>query len=168
MDGSYTFAPNHDNINALDGTALGDITLSTTIQVTDGTETVTSTFSIDIDGENDDPVIITPPTPFVPLEVSEFTDGSTVMGAVENTDNHVQSLIITFDDAEIADTHTATIVPVEIPGTTPVTGDFIGTFSSGFPDVATGAGTGTVTFQFTVNDAVLDLSLIHIPSPRDS
>jgi len=154
--GAYTFVYDAALVNALDETQSE--TLTATILISDGTVTTPAAFSLNFDGENDLPVIVTEPADFN-LAVEEYADNSVVPGFVENVDNHVRTLTIEFTDAEITDNHTATITPVELtsgPNITAPTGQFIGVFSTGFDNVANGGNIGEVTFQFTVNDSVLD------------
>jgi len=68
----------------------------------------------------------------------------------------VRNLSITFDDVELNDGHTANIIAVTGTDTAPTVAEYVGTFSTGFSDVATGAGDGTVTFEFEVADSVID------------
>ncbi|WP_427451992.1 VCBS domain-containing protein [Litorimonas sp. WD9-15] len=125
---------------------LGDgesITVDVTFDVTSGPDTVSRTVTLTINGANDTPYFITP------LSATEATITEDV--GVDGMDNHVRDFTIEFDDVELNDTHTVTILP-----SGPETADYIGTFSSGFTETATGTGTGEVIFQFVVADSVIE------------
>ncbi|RBW57012.1 hypothetical protein DS909_08395, partial [Phaeobacter gallaeciensis] len=148
--GVVTYDRNHTIFDSLD--AGERITVDINYDVVSGGDTINRTVTLTVEGENDAP-FFTGTTLDFSVDVTELGDGDT--SPDENTYNHVQSLSVSFDDIELTDNHTAFIVPVTGTGT-PALGSYIGTFSSGFPQVATGTGAGEVTFQFTLNDGDID------------
>ncbi len=134
-DGAYTI-----NAAAADALAAGE-TVSQTFTYTllrtnpNGTSTHTASFTVTITGTNDAPVIA---TTLVTVQVSELGSNADV-GSVS------ASGAIAFDDADLTDTHTLSVVPV---GTT------LGSLSSlAITASAAGAGDGTISWTYSVNAA---------------
>ena len=150
------------NDPVFDGLDDGEsITVTVQYDVTSGPDTVTRTITLEVQGANDAPYVvgITGGTFVENATTGDFEDTVTEIADSapgETTTTLTTDLQIEFDDVELTDTHTATIVAVTGPGSAANTADYVGTFSTGFPDVAVGAGTGTVTFDFEVDDADID------------
>ena len=106
---------------------------------------VVQTATITITGANDAPVIdlVTGLTG----DVTEIADGA----PGENTTVTQISATITFTDAEISDIHSAVVTP-----TGPNVANYIGTFSGGITNTATGDGVGEFAWVFDINDADID------------
>ncbi len=115
-----------------------------TITLNDGKGgTATQTVTVTITGENDAPVIDVA-TSTVSGGVTEIVDKATG----ENVDNLTASGSIAFSDVDVTDTHEATFVAQGV--------DYRGTFSLVAPTTTDTTTSGTVGWNFSVNDLALD------------
>ncbi|WP_283435632.1 tandem-95 repeat protein [Neorhodopirellula lusitana] len=146
------------NAQLFDRLDLGDaITVNVTYTVTSGTDPVTDTIEIRVEGLNDTPYFTGNPSGLEGT-VTEFADGSTVSGSEENIDNHTVSGSIDFNDVELNDTHTVGVTPIA-DTETPATVNYVGsltpqTLQTGWDGTLETAG--KVFWTFEVSDSVLD------------
>ena len=157
-DGDVTYDPNNAIFDSLGDDQSISVVIEYDVVSTSASgevqDELPQTVTLTINGENDAPFFTSAPESFE-ATFTEFADGSVEAGSIENTDVHAQSFLITYDDIELTDTHSSTITPVEVNGT-PSLADYIGTFSTGFPEVATGLSVGEVIFNFEVEDSVIN------------
>jgi len=77
-------------------------------------------------------------------EVTELTDGD----ESENLATLTATGALSFDDADLSDTHTVSATPTQA--------DYLGNFSVDINPAATGSQTGQINWNYSVNDADLD------------
>ena len=149
-NGQITYNRNNPLFDALDDGE--SIIVNVSYSVNSGPDSATRMITLEVQGSNDAPYFTSPAEDFEGADIVEHADNSPdEIGDVD----HVQSFVLNFDDVELGDAHSTTIIPVTDVDT-PALADYIGTFAAGFPTVAQGAGEGAVTFQFTVADSVID------------
>jgi len=130
------------NPDLINGVAVGssfDDTFQYTIKMANGTLAV-GTLTVKITNTNDGPTI----SAFTDGNVTEDADGSdagTDPDAIQTATG-----TITFDDADLLDTHTVS------DGVADAGNIYGGTLTASITDVATGAGNGTVTWNYSVNN----------------
>ncbi len=138
-DNTITFDPNGDFDYLADGETT-TVTFVYELEDTDG-DTDQATVTITITGTNDAPIIgIADNTG----AVTELTDAD----AGENIDDLTDSGTIAFTDSDLSDSHTVSA--------TDNGAGYIGSFTATISDPATGDGSGEVTWNFTVNDSLVD------------
>ncbi len=152
-DGVFTYDRNALLLDRMDSGE--SVTVELTYSVNSGTvggvaDTEIQTISLTITGANDAPYFLSAPTSLVG-SVNEEDDGS----AGENAITHTESGTIRFDDLELNDGHTVTILPVS-EADTPALSDYIGNLSSGFTGSAMGANEGEIIWSYSVADSVID------------
>ena len=151
--GNLTF--DADIFRDLDRGEMEVVTFSYDVEDEHGA-TVAQTLTVTITGTNHAPFVIG--TTGLTGNVTEQAEPE-LPGTVLNTSGTIE-----FDDYELADTHSVTVVPdvgggmVSFDGTdTPIgVGQYVGTFSGGLVTPATGPGNGEYTWSFSVDDAVVD------------
>ena len=133
-DGSYTYTANA----ATDGLAAGESVQDVfSYTATDGGASDTATLTVTVNGVNDAPTITG--GDFAGT-VTELPDGDDDEGEIDHSDSGV----ITFNDVDLTDTHSASVAPQG--------GGYYGTFTLGSVD-QTGDSVG---WNFTVSDAALE------------
>ena len=144
-DGTFTFDPEDDFQDLAEGETR-DVTFEYTATDAQGAVSNTGTVTVTVTGTNDEPTITVVPGngDSVDGDVKEIADGATG----ENVDDLTTSGSITFDDADLSDGHTISASPNG--------GGYIGTFNAVIATAATGAGAGSIDWDFTVNDGLLD------------
>ena len=125
-----------------DGSETVNDTLS--FELTDGTTTLAAGFAITVLPANDDPVL-------------DFAGGSDLAGMVaelDETDPDEGRITLTVDgsitvrDFDLADTHTATVLPAA--------SGYVGTFSIAQPTTTPGTAEGVIQWSFSADDSALD------------
>jgi VCBS repeat-containing protein len=133
-DGSYTYAPNA----AANGLAAGETGQDVfTYTATDGGASDSATLTVTVNGANDAPTITGGDFDGT---VTELPDGDPDEGGIDHSDSGV----VTFNDVDLTDTHTASVAPQG--------GGYYGMFTL---DPVDQSG-DNVGWDFTVSDAALE------------
>ncbi len=142
--GNWEFTVDEESL-AVQALAVGD-TLVETFTVTSFDGSASQEITVTINGSND--------APFV---VDETGLSATIVEIADNSVSPAEGDILTaeatiiFDDFEEADTHSVSITP-----SGPNAASYIGTFSGGFETGATGPGTGTIQWDFSIDDDLIE------------
>lgn len=137
-DGCYIYVPNADAINALQAGQHKVDVFTVEIKDNHGGYDI-ATFKVDIYGDNDKPVIISS-TSYGPAYVQEDSFWQTASGK------------ITFKDAELTDTHTASVVLIDAGSFGP--GTALGTFTfQANENPYDSSDAGSFNWTFTLNNA---------------
>ncbi|MEP4380802.1 MAG: Ig-like domain-containing protein, partial [Alphaproteobacteria bacterium] len=137
-DNTITFDPNGDFEYLAEGETT-TVTFVYELEDTDG-DTDQATVTITITGTNDAPVIGIADNAGA---VTEISDGA----AGENVDDLTDTGSVAFSDSDLSDTHTVSSVDNGA--------GYIGSFATVISDPATGDGTGSIDWTFTVNDSLV-------------
>ena len=144
-DGSYTYGL--DNSNPLvQQLAIGETltdTFTYSIIDPDGA-TSESTLTIVVNSANDAPVISVLAGDSASEIVTEIAD----LAVNENIADLTTSGTLTFEDIDLSDAHTVSVVADN--------SDYLGTMTVAKNDDSTGDGTGSLAWEFSVNDADID------------